>query len=175
MNGNRDKIFDSTAFRKALADSTQPYARLSIRVRFLHLAVILLAATAIALPILSRSRAQGPPAQSHAKKERLRNFDAQIVSNANELLEDGRQVFRFNTFGDEKFWGDTLQLHKAIEGANLGGVGQGISPNTALNLGLKVDIDALPQPLIEGTCTRQARSESTVFKLIVHLIMSTRR
>jgi len=65
------------------------------------------------------------------------------------LLEDGRQVFRFNTFGDEAFWGGALQLHQAIKGAALGGVGQGVSPNTALSLGLKVDVDALPQPLIE--------------------------
>ena len=147
MNNNRNRTFERT--QKPLANDPQSYARVSTRVRLLYLAVILLAATAIALPILSRSRAQGPPAQSHAKKEKPRNFDAQIVANANELLEDGRQVFRFNTFGDEKFWGDTLQLHKAIEGANLGGVGPGISPNTALSLGLKVDIDALPQPLIE--------------------------
>ena len=45
------------------------------------------------------------------------------------------------------FWGGTLQLHKAIEGANFGGVGPGISPITALALGLKVDVDALPQSL----------------------------
>src|SRR5262249_471093 len=86
--------------------------------------------------------------QSHVKQEKLRNFDAEISSNANELLEAGRNTFRFDTFGDEAFWGGTLQLHKAIEGANLGGVGPGISPHTALNLGLKVDVDALPQPLI---------------------------
>jgi hypothetical protein len=109
----------------------------------------LLAAAAVALPILSRSRAQGPPAQANPKKEKLRNFDAQISSHAGELLEDGRQVFRFNTFGDEAFWGGALQLHQAIKGAALGGVGPGVSPNTALALGLKVDVDALPQPLIE--------------------------
>lgn len=60
---------------------------------------------------------------------------------------NGQQVFRFDTFGDEDFWGGTLQLHKAIEGANFGGVGPGISPNFALALGLKVDVDALPQAL----------------------------
>jgi len=91
---------------------------------------------------------QGPPAQSQAKREKLRNFDAQIVANANEFLEDGRETFRFDTFGDEVFWGDALQLHQAIKGSNLGGVGPGISPSTALSLGLKVDVDALPQPLI---------------------------
>lgn len=61
----------------------------------------------------------------------------------------GRQTFRFDTFGDEAFWGDTLGLHKAIEGAKLGGVGPGVSPSTALAVGLKVDMDALPESLIQ--------------------------
>jgi len=121
----------------------------------LYIAIALLFTVATALVLVqgkdskrSAIHVQGPPAQSNAKKEKLRNFDAQIVANANEFLEDGRETFRFDTFGDEVFWGDALQLHQAIKGANLGGVGPGISPSTALTLGLKVDVDALPQPLI---------------------------
>jgi cytochrome c5 len=64
------------------------------------------------------------------------------------MVDDGKQTFRFDTFGDEAFWGDTLQLHQAIEGAKLGGVGPGVSPATALAVGLKVDVDALPPDLI---------------------------
>ena len=123
--------------------------------RILYLVTLVLAAVALSLVVVSRSfaekesvRAQGPPAQSNAARKKLRNFDAQIVANANELLAAGRATFRFDTFGDEVFWGDTLQLHQAIKGAALGGVGPGISPSTALSLGLKVDVDALPQPLI---------------------------
>ena len=64
------------------------------------------------------------------------------------LFEQGRQVFRSDTFGDEDFWGGQLQLQKAIEGAALGGVGPGVSPKTALTVaGLKVDVDALPKDL----------------------------
>jgi hypothetical protein len=148
-NAKREFLATTHGNSSVATDTASTLRRLTIRTRILYVSVIVLAATAIALPIVTRSRAQGPPAQSHAKKQKPRNFDAQIAENANELLEDGRQVFRFNTFGDEKFWGDTLELHKAIEGALLGGVGAGISPNTALNLGLKVDVDALPQPLIE--------------------------
>jgi hypothetical protein len=96
----------------------------------------------------SAVHAEGPPAQSGAGNPKLRHFDAQIVANANALLEEGRTTFRDDTFGDEAFWGDTLQLHQAIKGAALGGVGPGISPSTALNLGLKVDVDALPPPLV---------------------------
>jgi hypothetical protein len=60
------------------------------------------------------------------------------------LLRQGRQVFRFDTFGDQSFWGDALELHKAIEGSANGGVGPGVSPKTALAVGLKVDATAIP-------------------------------
>jgi hypothetical protein len=110
--------------------------------------IVVLTVIAIGLPIVNKSRAQGPPAQSHASREKLRNFDAQIVANASEFMEEGRKTFRFDTFGDEAFWGGALQLHQAIKGAGLGGVGPGLSPSAALSLGLKVDVDALPQPLI---------------------------
>ena len=61
------------------------------------------------------------------------------------LFRDGRRIFRFDTFGDEGFCGDTLRLHQAIEGAALGGIGPGVSPATALAVGLKLDVDALPE------------------------------
>jgi hypothetical protein len=56
-------------------------------------------------------------------------------------------VFRYETFGDEAFWGGRLGLHRAIAGAANGGEGGGVSPATALALGLKVDVDALPRSL----------------------------
>jgi hypothetical protein len=68
-------------------------------------------------------------------------------SDAQQLVADGRKIFRFDTFGDEKFWGDTLHLHQAIAGQNNGGVGPGVSPKTALAVGLKVDADAVPTEL----------------------------
>src|SRR5512142_2161222 len=72
-----------------------------------------------------------------------------VVDNATQKVLQGEQIFRFDTFGDEAFWGDTLKLHQAIEGAKLGGVGPGVSPKTALAVGLKVDIDALPRNVVE--------------------------
>jgi hypothetical protein len=68
-------------------------------------------------------------------------FDARIDASVRELMLQGQQVFRFETLGDEAFWGDTLQLHRAIEGSKHGGVGPGVSPKTALLVGLKVDVD----------------------------------
>ncbi len=69
-------------------------------------------------------------------------------ASANKLFLQGRRIFRYDTFGDRAFWGGALQLHKAIEGAKFGGVGGGVSPKTALALGLKVDSAALPKKLV---------------------------
>jgi hypothetical protein len=63
------------------------------------------------------------------------------------MIDEGRKIFRYDTFGSETFWGDTLQLHKAIAGEKNGGIGPGVSPKTALSVGLKVDADALPSAL----------------------------
>lgn len=71
-------------------------------------------------------------------------------ASAERALDKGRRIFRFDTFGDEAFWSDTLRLHEAIEGSGHGGVGAGVSPKTALAVGLKVDVDALPPALIQG-------------------------
>jgi hypothetical protein len=70
-----------------------------------------------------------------------------VVDDAGRMISDGRQIFRFDTFGDESFWGDKLTLHKAIQGSKLGGVGDGLSPRAALSLGLKIDADAVPSSL----------------------------
>src|ERR1051326_6824193 len=54
-----------------------------------------------------------------AKGEESRKADP-ILLNAEKKITQGRQIFRFDTFGDEAFWGGQLQLHKAVEGAGLG-------------------------------------------------------
>ena len=54
---------------------------------------------------------------------------------------DGRDVFRYDTFGDEQLWTDVFRLNEAIET---------VSPATALTVGLKVDADALPPPVINA-------------------------
>ena len=76
-----------------------------------------------------------------------RGFDAEIAQYARTMLDEGRRIFRYDTFGSEAFWGDALQLHKAVAGEKNGGVGPGVSPKTALSVGLKVDADALPAAL----------------------------
>src|SRR5512147_3025801 len=108
------------------------------------LPVLLIASIAVVTTAFANGR---PTADGH-------QFDREILLNSLQMLAEGRRTFRFDTFGDEAFWGDTLQLHRAIEGAQLGGIGPGVSPKTALAVGLKVDVDALPpvvvQPIQQG-------------------------
>src|SRR5690349_25089755 len=63
------------------------------------------------------------------------------VAAATRMIEEGRQTFRYDTFGDEAFWTDTFRLHEAVAG---------VSPATALSLGLKVEVAALPQDVIDA-------------------------
>ena len=76
--------------------------------------------------------------------------DRAMEANDDRMIAEGRRTFRFDTFGDEAFWGDTLHLHQAIAGGKLGGVGSGVSPRTALSVGLKIDVDALPAGLVSA-------------------------
>jgi hypothetical protein len=72
-----------------------------------------------------------------------------IEENAGRLIDEGRQVFRHDTFGSQDYWGGKLRLHEAISGAERHGVGAGLTPHQALQLGLKVDSDAVPKVLAQ--------------------------
>ena len=90
------------------------------------LAVPVLAALALSGHRIAVS-AESPPPRT--------KLDRQIERHAQQTLAEGRDIFRFDTFGDEAFWGDTLKLHQAITGEPLGGVGAGVSPKTAWQWG----------------------------------------
>ncbi|MGE5205373.1 MAG: hypothetical protein ACM3PW_07145 [Chlamydiota bacterium] len=94
-------------------------------------------------------------------------FNAATVKNAATMLDQGRHTFRYDTFGDQDFWGGTLQLHKALEGSQFGGVGPGVSPATALAVGLKVDVDALPPALIAALRHGQVNLTSPATTLVL--------
>lgn len=66
------------------------------------------------------------------------------------LIAEGKNIFRFDAFGDEDFWSGLLHIDKAIAGAANGGFGPGVSPKTALAVGLKVDAEALPASVVQG-------------------------
>jgi hypothetical protein len=76
-------------------------------------------ASAIAVAVLTSTIAQSQPQRS----------------------SDGQSIFRFDTFGDEQLWTDTLRLQEALKN---------VSPRTALSVGLKVDSDALPPEVINA-------------------------
>ena len=66
----------------------------------------------------------------------------QIMGPSPELIARGKDIFRFDTFGDETFWTDTLRIHEVIRSA--------VDPTTALSVGLKVDTDSLPPAVVQG-------------------------
>jgi mono/diheme cytochrome c family protein len=70
-----------------------------------------------------------------------------------ELVAQGRQIFRFDTFGDETQWTDTLRMHEVIATA--------VDPVTALSVGLKVDAEALPDAVRQGILDGSADLKST--------------
>ena len=116
-----------------------------MKVRILILTVVVGVALAIGLARVPHRRPTTATAQQPAQTE----FDQMITQNAQKMLDEGKRIFRFDTFGDEAFWSDTLRLDRVIAGAKLGGVGPGVSPKTALSVGLKVDMDALPADLVD--------------------------
>src|SRR5690606_16656826 len=59
-----------------------------------------------------------------------------------QLVAQGQDVFRYDTFGNETFWTDVLQMNAVIESA--------VSPATALAVGLKVDASALPEAVVSA-------------------------
>lgn len=110
----------------------------------------LLGAAAVSTDWLTSVHAQDA-ADTSQQQQQLKAqsfFDQRILTRATDMVLEGRKTFRFDTYGDEDFWGGKLRLHEAIKGAQLGGVGPGVSPTAALNLGLKVDADALPPGVV---------------------------
>lgn len=76
-------------------------------------------------------------------------------SASGEKPRDGKTIFRFDTFGDEQLWTDTLRLHEVIQSS--------VSPATALAVGLKVDSDALPPNFL---ATHDLNDPATTVELI---------
>ena len=110
--------------------------------KILRLGVVLVSFVYVAVVF-----AQSTSGKAHRPGAMVPGFDSEIRQHSQAMLEEGRRIFRYDTFGDEGFWGDALQLHRAIEGEKHGGVGAGVNPKIALAVGLKVDVDALPATL----------------------------
>jgi mono/diheme cytochrome c family protein len=85
-----------------------------------------------------------------AEKRDVDSWSHDVRENSARLFREGREIFRYDTFGSEDFWGGKLRLHEAIAGSAHGGVGPGVTAHQALQLGLKVDIAKLPRILGEA-------------------------
>lgn len=144
---------------------------MTYRKRFISLAIVLASVVVATLTLVDWSRAQRwrpqeqtqEPIQEQANNEQFHRSlsqlggqsDIRLIENVVRMIDEGRHTFRFDTFGNEAFWGDALRLHQAIAGKRFGGVGPGISPRAALNLGLKVDVDRMPKSLVSQLRSRR--------------------
>jgi hypothetical protein len=111
--------------------------------------VLLVGAMAALVTLIQCSKTLEP----QAGDEGLLEGDAKTAAHLDKeksLVQEGKHIFRFDTFGDEEFWSGVLHLDKAIAGAANGGFGPGVSPKTALAVGLKVDAEALPPEVVTG-------------------------
>ena len=121
---------------------------MSARIRFRSFLFSLIVVSAfVGLAFLERpdeARAQTPSPSARGNRPLASQSEAEVVKGAVQAIEKGRETFRFDTFGDEAFWGDTLNLDATIAGAANGGIGPGLSPKQALALGLKVDVRCAP-------------------------------
>ncbi|MGH0037965.1 MAG: c-type cytochrome [Myxococcota bacterium] len=91
-----------------------------------------------AVAFLAAGQADGGKDRRHPHRGRIVHRDLAPLGDALRLVAEGREIFRFDTFGDEAFWSGALRLHEAIAE---------VDPATALAVGLKVDADALPRRL----------------------------
>jgi len=76
---------------------------------------------------------------------------------SSRAIAEGQRIFRFETFGDEQFWTDTLHLNEVIEKA--------VDPTTALQVGLKVDADVLPPGILQKVDLKNPATTVALLKL----------
>jgi hypothetical protein len=119
-------------------------------VRLLAFAPLVPALIGVALSCRSLPKGVHTDAAPKSQAFPKESFDEKIEENVNKLFEEGRKIFRNDTFGSEAFWGDKLKLHTAILGERQGGVGKGLDAKAALKAGLKVDSAAIPKILVEA-------------------------
>jgi mono/diheme cytochrome c family protein len=106
---------------------------------------------AAALAIIGLSSAWAlTPVESKQKPTREASGNAGLIA-------AGLHVFRYDTFGDEQLWTDTLRLHEVVE--------KSVDPTTALSVGLKVDADVLPAGILQQSDLKSAATTVALLKL----------
>jgi len=79
------------------------------------------------------------------------------VAASSDLVAEGHRIFRFDTFGDEQFWTDTLRLNEVVE--------KNVDPTTALTVGLKVDADVLPPGILKKVDLKSPATTVALLKM----------
>jgi hypothetical protein len=97
------------------------------------------AAAGLLLLALATFTGAAPAEPANQSADASRASRDTIASNAQRMLAEGRQTFRYDTFGDQAFWTGALGIEQALKT---------VSPRTALAVGLKVDAEALPPSLL---------------------------
>ena len=79
------------------------------------------------------------------------------LGSAADSVAEGQRIFRFDTFGDEQFWTDTLHMNQVVE--------QSVDPTTALAVGLKVDADVLPPGILQQVDLKSPATTVALLKM----------
>ena len=142
----------ATAMEGVSACSNVPCGKVGRRLTIaLQLAVMMVAAGCVKSASLAESSTSASASESADVSGDNRDApSAQTIAN-------GRQIFRFETFGDEQFWTDTLHLNDVIEKA--------VDPTTALKVGLKVDADALPPGILDKVDLKSPATTVALLKM----------
>ena len=142
----------ATAMEGVSACSKVPCGKVGRRLTIaLQLAVMMAAAGCVKSASLAESSTSASASESADVSGDNRDApSAQTIAN-------GRQIFRFETFGDEQFWTDTLHLNDVIEKA--------VDPTTALKVGLKVDADALPPGILDKVDLKSPATTVALLKM----------
>jgi mono/diheme cytochrome c family protein len=80
-----------------------------------------------------------------------------LTTGARTAPDDGQRIFRFDTFGNEKLWTDTLRLHEVVQ--------KSVDPTTALKVGLKVDADVLPPGILQKVDLKSPATTVALLKM----------
>src|SRR4051812_19460694 len=105
---------------------------LRIRSGFIYAVLGTAAAALVLFGCIGRpTYVQSNPAVNNEKHD-SGAFGSDIEKNSRRMFDEGREIFRHDTFGSEDFWTGKLRLNEAIAGERFGGVGHGLEPKDAL-------------------------------------------
>lgn len=99
----------------------------------------------------------GAAFRGYATKHAAPGGAAAVRGTPADSVADGQRIFRFDTFGDEQFWTDTLHMNQVVE--------QSVDPTTALAVGLKVDADVLPPGILQKVDLKSPATTVALLKM----------